>query len=272
MTLVTTPSNYSAGDVPVISPQIFTREQIDLIKRTVAVGATDDELKLFLYTCQKRRLDPLAKQIYFQKRRAKNGPDRVTIITSIDAYRLTADRTGLYAGNDDPVFDSEESPSKASVTVWKFIRDTRCPFTASARWDHYYPGDDLGFIWRKMPHLMLGKCAEALALRKAFPEELGGLYIDEEMEQAGQPLVPQGPPSQGLSKAGPTAAVAIHTYDGETPELKAVLFTIAKKLGVTKREDLVKLNQSCKGLEMVHLEQAATEWVEDNLPKIPFAT
>jgi hypothetical protein len=70
------------------------------------------------------------------------------------------------------------------VTVYKIIGNVRCPFTASARWDQYYPGDEQGFMWRKMPHLMLGKCAEALALRKAFPAELSGLYIKEEMDQA----------------------------------------------------------------------------------------
>jgi phage recombination protein Bet len=163
----------------------FNRDQIDLIKRTVAKSATDDELKLFMYTCEKRGLDPLAKQIYFQKRRGKNGDDNLTIITGIDGYRLQADRTGLYAGNDDPVFDDEKNPSKASVTVYKLVKGVRCAFTATARWDEYYPGDALGFMWRKMPNTMIGKCAEALALRKAFPQELSGQYIPEEMAQAG---------------------------------------------------------------------------------------
>lgn len=163
----------------------FNTEQVELIKRTVAKGATDDELKLFLYQAQKTGLDPLARQIYFQKRRA-GGDERVTIITGIDGYRLTADRTGKYAGQDDPVFDDENEPRKASVTVYKLVGGVRCPFTATARWNQYYPGDNQGFMWRKMPHHMLSKCAEALALRKAFPAELSGVFVKEEMEQAGE--------------------------------------------------------------------------------------
>jgi len=160
-------------------------EKVRLIKSTFASGATPDELKLFLYQISRTGLDPLAKQIYFQKRfNKRRQKSESTIITGIDGYRLVADRTGCYAGNDDPVFDDEEHPRKATVTVYKIIGAMRCPFTASARWDQYYPGDEGGFMWRKMPHLMLGKCAEALALRKAFPAELSGLYIKEEMEQA----------------------------------------------------------------------------------------
>lgn len=164
----------------------FTHEQVGLIKRVIAKDATDDELKLFLYTADKRGLDPLAKQIYFQKRKTKNG-DVMTIITSIDGYRLIAERTGKYAGNDDPVYFSEDD-RRAAVTVWKIVNGVRCPFTASARWSEYYPGQSLGFMWDKMPHTMLGKCAEALALRKAFPEQLSGLYVVEEMEQADKPI------------------------------------------------------------------------------------
>jgi hypothetical protein len=71
------------------------------------------------------------------------------------------------------------------VTVWKILSGVRCPFTATAHWAEYYPGDAQGWAWKKMPHVMLGKCAEALALRKAFPAELSGVYTFEEMEQSG---------------------------------------------------------------------------------------
>lgn len=162
----------------------WTREQIELIKTTVAKGTTDSQLQLFLYTCKKTGLDPLAKQIHCVVRQTKNGP-QMSIQTAIDGYRLTADRSNKYAGNDDPVYDNELKPTKATVTVYKLVAGVRCPFTATARWDQYYPGDLQGFMWKKMPHLMLGKCAEALALRKAFPQELSGVYTNEEMAQAG---------------------------------------------------------------------------------------
>lgn len=161
----------------------FPPEKVDLIKRTVAPNATDDELALFLYQAQRTGLDPLARQIVFNKFNTNDGP-KMSIITSIDGYRLMADRTGKYAGNDDPIFEGEPIPTKASVTVYKLAGGLRCPFTATARWSEYYPGDKKGFMWRKMPYLMLGKCAEALALRKAFPAELSGIYTDTEMEQA----------------------------------------------------------------------------------------
>lgn len=157
----------------------FTADDEKLIREQIARDATDSELKLFLYQARKTGLDPLAKQIYFQKRGG-----RMVIITGIDGYRLIADRTGKYAGSDDPVFDSEERPRKATVTVYKIVGGVRCSYSASARWDQYYPGDQAGAMWRKMPHLMLSKCAEALALRKAFPAELSGMYVREEMDQA----------------------------------------------------------------------------------------
>lgn len=160
----------------------FTSKQIELIKRTVAKGTTDDELALFLYTAKRVGLDPLAKQIHCVRRGGQSGS--ISIQTAIDGYRLIADRTNKYAGNDDPVFDDESNPTKAMVTVYKIVDGVRCPFTATARWSQYYPGDSQGFMWKKMPHLMLGKCAEALALRKAFPAELSGLYTDDEMHQS----------------------------------------------------------------------------------------
>lgn len=186
---------------------IFSGDEIDLIKNVIAKGATDDELKLFLHQCRRTGLDPLAKQIYFQKRRNnKTGKETMTIITAIDGHRLVADRTGLYAGNDDPVFDNESEPNKATVTVYKIVGGIRCPFTATARWDEYVPYDD--FMWKKMPCHMLGKCAEGLALRKAFPAELSGLYTDTEMQQADRDSSIVVPSDLGVGSK-PTLAPAV---------------------------------------------------------------
>lgn len=164
----------------------ITPAQVDLIKSQIAVGATDDELKLFLHVADKSGLDPLSRQIYFIKRSGK-----MTIQTGIDGFRAVADRTGQYVGSSDPVFeDNGKIPAKATVTVNKVVGGIVGNFTATARWEEYYPGKSQGFMWDKMPHTMLGKCAEALALRKAFPAQLSGLYTGDEMDQAGDQGIP----------------------------------------------------------------------------------
>ena len=95
----------------------ITPAQVDLIKSQIAVGATDDELKLFLHVADKSGLDPLSKQIYFIKRSGK-----MTIQTAIDGFRAIADRTGQYIGSSDPVFeDNGKIPAKATVTVNKVV-------------------------------------------------------------------------------------------------------------------------------------------------------
>jgi phage recombination protein Bet len=198
---------HQGKEVVGVPAMTFTRDQIELVKRTVAKEATDDELALFLHTCKRTGLDPLAKQIHFVKRNTKRGPV-AAFQTAIDGYRLVADRTGKYAGNDDPAFGEEKDghPVSATVTVYKVVNGERCPFTATARWSEYFPGEDQGFMWRKMPYLMLGKCAEGLALRKAFPAELGGVYTDEEMQQAdndgGKPAPPASPKPKAKTDGG----------------------------------------------------------------------
>jgi len=231
-------------------------EKVDLIRKMAAQDATPDELKLFLYQASRTGLDPLARQIYFQKRYNKSrNRFELTIITGIDGYRLVADRTGQYAGNDDPVFDDEEHPRKATVTVYKIIGTVRCPFTASARWDQYYPGDAQGFMWRKMPHLMLGKCAEALALRKAFPAELSGLYIKEEMDQADSE--PQGAAPETLPHA--TVSSDPELYTG-TEHQRGVLRQAFVRHGLDNR-DKHRVASAMRGKVLASLDQVIEEYL-----------
>lgn len=178
----------------------WNQQRIDFIRKQYG-GAPDAQIDVFLHICRSRRLSPEEKHIYLVSR----AGDWV-IQTGIDGYRLMADRSGLYAGSDDPTYelDDNEMPTKATVTVWKMIGGQRCPFTASARWVEYYPGDKQGFMWKRMPFLMIGKCAEALALRKAFPAELSGIYTDAEMDQAGRE--PAGQPRAAASEQAKPAA------------------------------------------------------------------
>lgn len=167
---------------------LYSQEQIELIKNTVAKGATIDEFKLFMVVAARSGLDPFTKQIHFVKRGGQG-----TIQTGIDGYRAIAERTKTLAGIDDAIYDPEigPHPEKASVTVYRLIEGLKVSFTASARWNEYVPQAGQDFMWKKMPYLMLGKVAEALALRKAFPNDLSGLYTHEEMAQAGDSGIPQ---------------------------------------------------------------------------------
>ncbi len=188
---------------------------VDLIRRTVAQGASPDELRLFLYTAKRAGLDPLARQIYYVRRQGKG-----TVQVSIDGLRLIADRTGRYAGGDAAEFLGETDagmPAIARVTVYKMVGGVRCPFSATARWEEYYPGESQGFTWRKMPHTMLAKCAEALALRRAFPADLSGLYVHEEMAQAGGNAAVLDAPAHRAADPAPDVAPEVQPEPERRP-------------------------------------------------------
>lgn len=169
---------------PVAAIDDWTQQRIEFVRAQFCAGAPDAVADAFMHIARKRRLSPEERQIYLVKR-----GDKWSIETGIDGFRLIADRTERYAGSDEPVYrgSDEEHPESASVTVWKMMDGQRCPFTASARWSEYLPpAESMRFMWHRMPFHMLAKCAEALALRKAFPADLSGIYLDAEMEQAGR--------------------------------------------------------------------------------------
>ena len=174
--------------------EAYSTEKMDLLRRTVAKDCTNDEFDMFATQCRRTGLDPFARQIYPLKIQG-----RVNFQTSIDGFRLIAERSGKYRGQLGPMWADKDGawydvwlkdgpPAAAKVGVLR--EDFAEPCWAVATYTSYGRQTE---IWKKMPDLMLAKCAESLALRKAFPQELSGLYTADEM---GTPdaKVPPAPP------------------------------------------------------------------------------
>jgi phage recombination protein Bet len=178
---------------------LWTPEQTQLISTTIAPGCSGDELRLFAYACQRTGLDPFSKQIYAIKRGGK-----MQIQAGIDGLRSIAERTGqldgsetLWCGDDGQWTDvwlGSKPPAAAKTTIWR--KGSSHPFTGVARFADYNAGQGL---WSKMGATMIAKCSEALALRKAFPADLSGVYSTDEMEQAEvQPVTVTAAPAPAL--------------------------------------------------------------------------
>jgi phage recombination protein Bet len=162
----------------------FSPEQISLLKSHLMASGkdapppSDADLQLYGMVCQRLELDPFSKQIYAIQRKGK-----WTFQISIDGLRAIADRTGQYAGSDEPLFDegitqfdAEQKgrpvPSVCKVTVYKIVHGHKCSFVGIAKYSEFaqtYNGKP-SEMWGKMPYTMLSKCAESQALRKAFPQ------------------------------------------------------------------------------------------------------
>lgn len=195
-----------------LSPQ-----HIALIRKTKARDCTDNEFEQFIHICSQRRLDPMQNQIYAQVYN-KNDPSKrnMTIIVSIDGLRAIADATGNYAPDDEAprynfdasLIDPTTNPEgviSAYVSVFKQVHGQMRRCVGEARWNFYAPmkaewkKDENGYnvktgrffldprasdFWLRGGPQMLAKCAEAAALRRAFPAQLAQLYTPEEMAQA----------------------------------------------------------------------------------------
>lgn len=191
--------------------------------------ASDADLEVFFHVVKRTGLDPFARQIYMIGRRSKNPrteqwETKQTIQTGIDGYRLigrrAADRQRVKVsvgapewahtdGSWRPVWSSGwGTPLAARVT----IRRDGEPFTAVALFEEYAQTTakgDLTSMWRTRPAGQIAKCAEALAWRLAFPQDLAGVYVEDEMHQASNPEpVPAQPARAAVSAADFAQAAA----------------------------------------------------------------
>jgi phage recombination protein Bet len=238
--------------------QAFNIEQNELIETLEASlypGATHNSIKLAIGYCKASNLDPMQKPVHIVPIWDKNaGKMRDTIMPGIGLYRTQAARSGQYAGMSEAEFGPDVTENLSGVTVtfpqWARVivkkllpNGTVAEFSAKEYWKENYATAKKdtaqpNAMWKKRPYGQIAKCAEAQALRKAFPESVGAAPTAEEMEgrhaeldmgaadQVGQPEQPQHGgikrKSEGAATAQPAtkaAEKASTVIDGETGEI-----------------------------------------------------
>jgi len=192
----------------------WSSQQVAALRQLGVDAAADGDLSVFFHVCNRTGLDPFARQIYMIGRNSKNmrtnqWETKYTIQTGIDGFRLIARRASdrarttlgyedtVWCGDDGQWTDvwlSDKPPRAAKLAV---IRDGQ-RYPAVALMSEYMGTDKNGTptrMWQTKGALMLAKCAEALALRKAFPQDLSGLYTADEMQASNDETPRQEPPT-----------------------------------------------------------------------------
>jgi len=162
---------------------------LQTIQETIAVEATPPELQMFIQFCQSTGLNPLKKEVWFIKTKGYTRKDgskvdgKVQIMTGINGFYSIANNHPQYDGMEEVEFGENEKGEIiwAKAKVWR--KDRRFPSVGVADWAEFFPGttEKGNSLWETKPRVMLAKVAESIALRKAFPQELNGMYTAEEM-------------------------------------------------------------------------------------------
>ena len=197
-------------------------DMIRVLQGSLYPGAKPESVELVLAWCRATGRDPMKKPIHIVPTSVKIGERqwemRDILMPGIGTYRTDAARTGEYAGKSEPQFGPDVTrrvgnvemtyPQWCAITVQRAVAGQVRSFTAKEFWTENYATagrdkDEPNAMWRKRPYGQLAKCAEAQALRMAFPDETGNSNTSEEMEgkhfegvtiEAERPAVPERPP------------------------------------------------------------------------------
>lgn len=218
-------------------------KQLDLMRRTVAKDCNTDEFDQFIHMCKAMKLDPLRRQAYAFVFKDKQGNRTLTVVTSIGGYRSIAERTGTYRPGktrcvlNDSLRDTACNPlgiEYAEATVYKYVHGDWHEVTETAYWSEFAPLKEIWendaptgrFAldkkkdnWRRMPRVMIEKCAEAKALRRGWPDDFTGLYAEDELDHQMIDITPSEAAATAATEAklaliGGTDALIVDWCDG----------------------------------------------------------
>lgn len=224
--------------LPVAIKPEFSEDDKRVIKQMCAPTATDSEFKYFLYNCLERGLNPFMNQIYFIKRKTRQADGSYrelgTIQVSIEGYRSLAERTGKLQGIERGLIEENGIITGAWAKVYR--SDWVIPCEEKVKLKDYMGSTPL---WQKMPGVMLLKCAETAALRRAFPQIFGGTYGMEEMDQADKDLLPTTQTVIMQAPSAPSREIVKNCKDSEEISRKQACKAIVIEIGRYIQQGLV---------------------------------
>jgi len=186
----------------------ISKNVLKVLKDTLYPGSSDEEAQMIIEYCTERKVDPMLKPVHLVPMYVSTGKKdhnkkdikgmRSVVMPGIGLYRIIAERSGCYAGLSDPVFGEDISetvgamkityPKWCKITVKKILNNgSIAEFSATEYWKENYASkskDDStpNAMWSKRIYAQLAKCAEAQALRKAFPDSIGNEHTYEEIQ------------------------------------------------------------------------------------------
>jgi len=228
----------------IIAESGITHDRYRVLKEAVFPGASDEGIALALAYCKERGLDVLKKHVHIVKVWNNSlGKEVEGIWPGIAEARSTASRTGAYAGSsepeygeeiimDFPVYDQKTKqksvktvafPKWCKVTVYKLLGSIKCEYTSKVFWLEEAKKNRSGApnsMWADRPYGQIAKVAEASALRKGFPEELGGEITKEEAEGISSPhpqMTDITPPTEAPTQFSSKKITEILKAEADTP-------------------------------------------------------
>jgi len=256
---------------------------IDVMRASLYPGAKPDSIRMVMGYCAARNLDPLRKPVHIVPMWVKEpgsdkGAMQDVVMPGIALYRIEAARTGEYAGKSEPIFGPMMTqklsgveisfPAWCKVTVYRMVNGQRCEFTALEYWLENYATakrdtDAPNAMWKKRAFGQLAKCAEAQALRMAFPEATGGEPTAEEME--GKVLEPRAVENLATAPPAPPAEVPLLLIG---PDAKEYAFNGVKKWLEAAGRAISKVEPDALGAWR-DANKAHIEAVADLFPDVP---
>lgn len=272
------------GGATVRTSAAFSEEQKQIVRDSLANGASEQEFTILWEMAKARNLDPLKREVFFVKRWDSQRQREVwSVQVSIDGLRLQAARTGDYDGQDDTEFEYDKDGSLLLARTKVYRKGVTRPFIGTARWKEFVQLNKEGkptSMWANKPHTMLGKCSESLALRKAFPDETAGLYTTEEMPEPVAKVEVQPirkpeftpPPAQAAVPADTLEAEVVTDSSSPSPEEIKYLEFDARITAAEWKKEMeqirVEMKEYYAGIEKPIPESLVAAWKKKR-PEVP---